>query len=153
MRSAGATLPSPDTGVARPRGRSVPADIAWPRTLDRVRCLRDKPAPPSGPATSLAPEFEPVQRLSLFAIATGAVALALALVLYLRVKSAPEGNAQMQRIARYIRDGAMAFLWREYKVLAVYAAVVSSVLFIGFNRQNLGVHAALSFLSGAFLSL
>jgi K(+)-stimulated pyrophosphate-energized sodium pump len=81
------------------------------------------------------------------------LALAVALILYLRVKTAPEGNEQMQRIARYIRDGAMAFLGREYKVLAVYAAVVSSLLFIGFNRQNLGVHAALSFLSGAFLSL
>ena len=30
----------------------------------------------------------------------------------------------MARIARYIREGAMAFLGREYKVLAGYAAVV-----------------------------
>jgi K(+)-stimulated pyrophosphate-energized sodium pump len=94
-----------------------------------------------------------VQRLSLYAIATGLVALAIAFVLYLRVKSAPEGNAQMARIARYIRDGAMAFLGREYKVLAVYAAAVSLLLFLGFMGQGLGLHAALSFLSGAFLSL
>jgi K(+)-stimulated pyrophosphate-energized sodium pump len=94
-----------------------------------------------------------VQRLSLYAIATGLVALAIAFVLYLRVKSAPEGNAQMSRIARYIRDGAMAFLGREYKVLAVYAAAVSLLLFLGFMGQGLGLHAALAFLSGAFLSL
>ena len=94
-----------------------------------------------------------MQRLSLYAIAAGALALAVALILYVRVKAAPEGNEQMSRIARYIRDGAMAFLGREYKVLAVYATVVSSLLFIAFNRQNLGVHSALAFLSGAFLSL
>jgi K(+)-stimulated pyrophosphate-energized sodium pump len=89
----------------------------------------------------------------LYAIATGAFALAVALSLYLKVKSAPEGNAVMQRIARYIREGAMAFLGREYKVLGIYAAVVSTLLFFGFNGQQLGVHAALSFVSGAFLSL
>jgi K(+)-stimulated pyrophosphate-energized sodium pump len=94
-----------------------------------------------------------VQRLSLYAIATGILALAIALGLYLRVKSAPEGNAQMARIARYIRDGAMAFLMREYKVLAVYATVVSSLLFVAFQSQGLGLHAAGAFLSGAFLSL
>jgi K(+)-stimulated pyrophosphate-energized sodium pump len=94
-----------------------------------------------------------VQRLSIYAIAMGVVALVVALGLYFRVKSAPEGNAQMQRIARYIRDGAMAFLMREYKVLAIYAAVVSSALFLAFQSQGLGVHAAVAFLSGAFLSL
>ena len=59
----------------------------------------------------------------------------------------------MARIARYIREGAMAFLVREYKVLAVYAAVVSLALFFGFQSQGLGLHAALAFISGAFLSL
>ncbi len=92
-------------------------------------------------------------RLSLYAIAMGLLALAVALGLYLRVKSAAEGNEQMARIARYIRDGAMAFLVREYKVLAIYAVVVSSLLFLAFQSHGLGVHAACAFLSGAFLSL
>ncbi|HKU37694.1 MAG TPA: sodium-translocating pyrophosphatase [Polyangiales bacterium] len=94
-----------------------------------------------------------MERLPLYAIATGGVALVVAAVFYFRVKSAPEGNAAMARIARYIREGAMAFLGREYKVLAIYAAVVSLALFLGFNKQSLGLHAALAFLSGAFLSL
>src|SRR4051794_23343169 len=59
----------------------------------------------------------------------------------------------MQRIARYIREGSMAFLVREYKVLAVYAVVVSAALFFGFNSKGLGGQAAASFLAGAFLSL
>ena len=45
-------------------------------------------------------------------------------------------------IARYIREGAMAFLVREYKVLAIYAVVVSALLFFGFNGKGLGLHAA-----------
>ena len=94
-----------------------------------------------------------MDRLPLYAIATGGIALVVAALFYFRVKSAEEGNATMQRIARYIREGAMAFLLREYKVLAIYAAVVSAVLFFGFQGQGLGLHAALAFLSGAFLSL
>src|SRR5262245_51841045 len=83
----------------------------------------------------------------------GLFALAVAFGLYLRVKAAPEGNEQMQRIARYIREGARAFLFREYKVLALYAIVVSGLLVVGFSSKGLGVHSALAFLSGAFLSL
>jgi K(+)-stimulated pyrophosphate-energized sodium pump len=94
-----------------------------------------------------------VERLPLYAIATGAIALVVASLFYFRVKAADEGNAAMARIARYIREGAMAFLVREYKVLAIYAAVVSTALFFGFQSQGLGVHAALAFLSGASLSL
>ena len=86
--------------------------------------------------------------LSIQAAGTGAFALLLALGFYVRVKSAPEGNSAMARIARYIREGAMAFLSREYKVLAGYAAVVFCLL-----AWRLGLAAGLSFVAGAFLSL
>lgn len=82
------------------------------------------------------------------AIGTGVLALVVALGLYFRVKSIPEGNEQMARIARYIREGAMAFLQREYKVLAIYAAVVFAAL-----CAALTVEAGVAFLAGAFLSL
>ncbi len=94
-----------------------------------------------------------MEQLPLYAIGTGVFALLIATVLYFRVKAAPEGNPTMQRIARYIREGAMAFLAREYKVLAVYAVIVAAALFFGFQSQGLGGVAALSFLAGAFLSL
>jgi K(+)-stimulated pyrophosphate-energized sodium pump len=83
----------------------------------------------------------------------GIAALVVAAGFYFRVKAAPEGTAAMSRIARYIREGAMAFLGREYKVLAIYAAVVSIALFFAFQGHGLGVNAAVAFLSGAFLSL
>jgi K(+)-stimulated pyrophosphate-energized sodium pump len=94
-----------------------------------------------------------VERLPLYAIATGAIALVIATLFYFRVKAADEGNATMARIARYIREGAMAFLVREYKVLAIYAVVVSAALFFAFQPQGLGAHSALAFLGGASLSL
>ncbi len=81
-------------------------------------------------------------------VIAGVVGLVIALILYFRVKAQPTGNETMNRIATYIREGAMAFLVREYKVLAVYSVVVGIVLAV-----SLGKIAAVSFLLGAFLSL
>lgn len=78
----------------------------------------------------------------------GAVGLVIALLLYFRVKAQPAGNETMNRIAGYIREGAMAFLYREYKVLLVYSIVVAIILFF-----MLGILSAASFILGAFLSL
>lgn len=81
-------------------------------------------------------------------IIAGAVGLVIAAILYFRVKAQPSGNETMNRIAGYIREGAMAFLVREYKVLAVYCLVVGALMFYA-----LGGAAALWFILGAFLSL
>jgi K(+)-stimulated pyrophosphate-energized sodium pump len=78
----------------------------------------------------------------------GVVGLIVALFLYLRVKGQPTGNETMNRIATYIREGAMAFLVREYKVLFVYAVAVGIALYF-----TLGGIAAAAFILGAFLSL
>ncbi|MEQ1723654.1 MAG: sodium-translocating pyrophosphatase, partial [Pseudobdellovibrio sp.] len=81
-------------------------------------------------------------------IIAGAVALVIAAILYFRVKAQPSGNETMNRIAGYIREGAMAFLVREYKVLAAYCLVVGALMFYA-----LGAEAALWFVLGAVLSL
>ncbi|MBZ4411001.1 sodium-translocating pyrophosphatase [Myxococcus sp. XM-1-1-1] len=78
----------------------------------------------------------------------GAVGLLFAAFFYFRVKSLPDGDATMNRIAGYIREGAMAFLVREYKVLAIYCAVLAVLIGLA-----LGKLAAVSFAVGAFLSL
>ncbi|MCK8503971.1 sodium-translocating pyrophosphatase [Myxococcus fulvus] len=74
--------------------------------------------------------------------------LLFAAFFYFRVKSLPDGDATMNRIAGYIREGAMAFLVREYKVLAIYCAVLAVLIGLA-----LGKLAAVSFVVGAFLSL
>lgn len=81
-------------------------------------------------------------------VIAGVVGLIVALGLYLRVKAQPAGNETMNRIASYVREGSMAFLVREYKVLFVYAIVVGLALWFA-----LGGIAAGSFILGAFLSL
>ncbi len=78
----------------------------------------------------------------------GVLGLITAVYFYARVKKLPEGNETMNRIARYIREGSMAFLSSEYKVLGVYAVVVFGLLTWGFD-----VIAGGSFALGAFLSL
>ncbi|WP_338867777.1 sodium-translocating pyrophosphatase [Myxococcus stipitatus] len=78
----------------------------------------------------------------------GAVGLLFAAFFYFRVKALPDGDATMNRIAGYIREGAMAFLVREYKVLALYCVVVAVVIGLA-----LGWLASASFVVGAALSL
>ena len=86
----------------------------------------------------------------------GVLALAIAAFFFFRVRALPEHhanntaemNANMTRIGGYIREGAMAFLTREYKVLAVYAVVVFAALAMAISPI-----AGAWFLAGAFLSL
>ena len=54
----------------------------------------------------------------------GFVGLMFAMMFYIKVKALPSGNETMNRIAGYIRQGSMAFLSRQYKVLSVYTLVV-----------------------------
>ncbi len=79
---------------------------------------------------------------------SGVVGLLIALFFYFKVKAQPAGNETMNRIATYIREGSMAFLVREYKVLGIYSVVVGAALFFA-----LGWESCVFFLLGAFLSL
>ncbi|MGZ3712451.1 MAG: sodium/proton-translocating pyrophosphatase, partial [Bdellovibrionota bacterium] len=88
------------------------------------------------------------ESLLYFPVIAGPIALVVAIALYFRIKAQPDGNETMNRIAKYIREGSMAFLTREYKVLAVYSLVVMALL-----AYALGAVAAGCFLLGAFLSL
>ena len=88
------------------------------------------------------------ESLLYFPLLAGPIALVVAIALYFRIKAQPDGNETMNRIGSYVRDGSMAFLTREYKVLAVYSVVVMALLAYG-----LGWIAAACFFGGAFLSL
>ncbi|MXW38243.1 MAG: sodium-translocating pyrophosphatase [Acidobacteria bacterium] len=83
--------------------------------------------------------------------AFGAVALLFALNRARFVGRQDAGNERMVEIAAAIREGAMAFLRREYSVLAVFAVVVAVLLYVA----NLGGGTelvGLSFLIGALCS-
>ena len=83
--------------------------------------------------------------------AFGAVALLFALNRARFVGRQEAGNERMVEIAGAIREGAMAFLRREYSVLAVFAVLVAVILYVA----NLGGGTelvGLSFLIGALCS-
>ncbi len=63
------------------------------------------------------------------------------------------GTDKMARIAKSIEDGAMAFLKAEYRVLAIFVALVAVLLGIaGASDANSSPLIALSFVLGAFCS-
>ena len=78
----------------------------------------------------------------------GVFGLVIAFYFYVRVVNLPAGNETMNRIAGYIREGAMAYLARQYATLAVYGIVV----FIAVGML-LGWIAGAAFLAGCSLSL
>ncbi|MGB0620531.1 MAG: sodium-translocating pyrophosphatase [Myxococcota bacterium] len=98
---------------------------------------------------------ELIGQLTNVSLGASVVGLVVAVFFYFRVKALPEGNDTMNMIARFIREGAMAFLVREYRVLAVYSVAVFAFLFFAFNGQGegMGLLAGGCFLFGAFLSL
>jgi K(+)-stimulated pyrophosphate-energized sodium pump len=87
--------------------------------------------------------------------ASGVVALIVAAVLFMRVKAMNPGNARMVEIGGYISEGAMAFLKREYLILAGYTLVVFAALAAApaLGAASLGVLTGATFVLGAGLSL
>jgi len=81
------------------------------------------------------------------------IGLLVAFALAKWVKSRPEGEPRMSEIAGFIREGAMAFLKREYQFMAVFIAVLFVVLgvLIDWTVALLYVNGALfSVLAGFF---
>ena len=68
------------------------------------------------------------------------------------VSKQEEGTERMQRIAKAISEGAMAFLKAEYRVLAIFVAVVAVLLAISANPVTSSWLVGVSFLIGAFCS-
>ena len=81
------------------------------------------------------------------AIIAGVLALVFAGILAMRVLKEEEGTDEMRDIAKAIREGAMAFLGREYRVLAIFIIIVAVILAVLIDPKT-----AVAYLLGAFLS-
>ena len=74
--------------------------------------------------------------------------LLCSLLLYFYIKKSPAGTPEMVEISEAIHEGAMAFLKREYTILAGFIVIVFVLLF-----AFVGAHTAYAFLSGAICSI
>ena len=81
-------------------------------------------------------------------LAAAVVSLAMAFGLYRKNASIQVESPRMREIAGFIHEGAMAYLKRQYVVMAIFAAVMFVVLLI-----ILGWQTAVCFLVGALFSV
>ncbi|WP_322517211.1 sodium-translocating pyrophosphatase [Rhodopseudomonas palustris] len=77
----------------------------------------------------------------------GALAIVYAIWATSSVLAADQGNARMQEIAAAVREGAQAYLKRQYMTIAIVGVVIFALL-----AYFLGVLVAIGFLIGAVLS-
>jgi len=85
--------------------------------------------------------------------AASLVALLFAWIFFRQMFKESEGTPTMKEIAQYVREGAMAYLKQQYKVVVIVFAVLAclfAVLAYGFGVQNPWVPFA--FLTGGFFS-
>ena len=69
------------------------------------------------------------------------------------INATPEGSPRMSKIAASIQEGAMAFLKAEYRILIIFVAGVTALLYwSGSNNENSDALVAVSFAVGAFCS-
>lgn len=80
------------------------------------------------------------------------IGLLFAIYKFFWVKKLPEGTEQMANIAAKIRKGAMAYLKRQYKTVAIFFAVMVVILVIMAATGNLTWFVPFAFLSGGFFS-
>lgn len=85
---------------------------------------------------------------------SGIIGVIFALLMARYVLSQEKGNEKMREIANAIKEGAEAFLKRQYTTIAIFAIIVAIFIgvAIGFSNADLGIRTAVGFLLGAFCS-
>ncbi len=90
-----------------------------------------------------------MKALAVIAVCAAIFGLIVAFILARWIKNSDQGTDRMKEIAGFIREGAFAFLKREYKIMAIVIIVLA--LAIGFGLQS--VTTALLYVFGAVLSV
>ncbi len=81
-------------------------------------------------------------------ILVGLIVLGYAYFVYRGVNNLSVGSDRMKEIASAIEEGAMVFLQREYRIIAIFVAIVFALLWIA-----LGLQTGVAYLSGAACSV
>jgi len=91
-----------------------------------------------------------MQAAMMFVPWLGVLGMVAAVVTYFAVLKHPAGNETMQGISEKVYLGAMVFLKREYRIIAIFMVLVFAVLAVS---PGLGLPTALAYLSGALFSM
>lgn len=86
----------------------------------------------------------------LYVIAICVISLIVAIILAFSIRKVSVPDAKMNEIAGFIKKGAMAYLVRQYKVLAIFLVIM--ILVLAFIPQ-LGINMAIAFIIGAIFSV
>jgi len=90
------------------------------------------------------------------AMGVGVLALIAAFILAKIVLSADAGTVEMQAISNAIREGAEAFLSRQYRTIGILAVVIAIIVFFGYylspRTQDVALKTVIAFLVGATCS-
>lgn len=91
--------------------------------------------------------------VGMLGIGAGVFGLIIAFLLYRKVDSIEIKNETVAKITGRIQDGAMAFLFAEYKMLSMFIAAVAVLLLIGGEDNGLGMETMIAFIIGALCSV
>ncbi len=90
-----------------------------------------------------------------WAIAFGSslVALVFAYRFFADMLKADEGTDEMKDIAQAVREGANAYLWQQYKIVAIFFVVICALLaYMAFGLKVQSVWVPIAFLTGGITS-
>ena len=87
--------------------------------------------------------------IEIMAAGAAIVGLIVAFVLYKKNDSIEIEDKKVAEITQEIQDGAMAFLWAEYKILSIFVVVVAGLLYFDTGDY----YTPVAFLAGAVASV
>jgi K(+)-stimulated pyrophosphate-energized sodium pump len=81
---------------------------------------------------------------------SGLISIIFAIILYYYVNKQSSGNKKMQEISWAIKEGANAYLKREYKTLSIFVLIMSAILYITLGEK--GASIAFAYIIGSIAS-
>ncbi len=90
--------------------------------------------------------------LPIITLVVSLIALAFALLTARKIIKFPEGNDKMKKISEWIRQGASAYLKRQYKVVSIFFISMFAVLIVMAAFGLLSWFVPFAFVTGGFFS-
>lgn len=80
------------------------------------------------------------------------IAILFTIFLIRKILKQDEGTAEMKEIAKWVREGAYAYIKRQYLTVGIFFAVIFSILFLLYLKGYLIIFVPFAFLTGGFFS-